>query len=103
MMFLSHSIQFAGGARLLASVLPGEGDGVPGIPAARWAADAGSRGISLVLVAHGIAQLEERFGKSGARTIMGCCAAKLAFGGTSDADSLANPSGSRRPATRCCW
>jgi type IV secretion system protein VirD4 len=61
---------------------------VPGIPAARWAADAGGRGISMVLVAHGIAQLEERYGRPGARTIMDCCAAKVVFGGTSDTDTL---------------
>lgn len=60
-----------------------------GIPAARWAADAGGRGISMVIVAHGIAQLEERYGKPATRALLDCCSAKVVYGGTSDPDTLA--------------
>ena len=59
-----------------------------GIPVARWAADAGGRGISMAVVAHGVAQLEERYGKPSTRALLDCCTAKIVFGGTSDPDTL---------------
>jgi type IV secretion system protein VirD4 len=58
------------------------------IPAASWAADAGGRGIQLVVVSHGQAQLEGKFGKAAMRTILDCCSAKLVYGGISDPDTL---------------
>jgi type IV secretion system protein VirD4 len=58
------------------------------IPAASWAADAGGRGVQLILVAHGQAQLEGRYGKPGARSILDCASAKLTYGGISDPDTL---------------
>jgi type IV secretion system protein VirD4 len=59
-----------------------------GIPVARWAADAGGRGVSLAVVAHGVAQLEARLGKPTTRALLDVCTAKVVYGGTSDPDTL---------------
>jgi type IV secretion system protein VirD4 len=58
------------------------------IPAASWAADAGGRGVQLIIVSHGQAQLEGKFGKAAMRTILDCCSAKLTYGGISDTGTL---------------
>jgi type IV secretion system protein VirD4 len=59
------------------------------IPAASWAADAGGRGVQMIIVAHGQAQLEARYGKANARSILDCASVKIVYGGISDADTLA--------------
>jgi len=59
-----------------------------GIPVARWAADSSGRGVVLAVVAHGVAQLQERFGKEATRALLDCCTCKVVFGGTSDPDTL---------------
>lgn len=59
------------------------------IPAASWAADAGGRGVQMIIVAHGQAQLEGRYGRAGMRSILDCASTKLVYGGISDADTLA--------------
>jgi type IV secretion system protein VirD4 len=59
------------------------------IPAASWAADAGGRGVQMIIVAHGQAQLEGRYGRAGMRAILDCASVKVTYGGISDADTLA--------------
>ena len=58
------------------------------VPLARWAADSGGKGITLVAVIHGFSQLAERWGEHGGRTIMNCCSLWMILGGVSDHDTL---------------
>ena len=51
-------------------------------------ADAAGKGILIMPVAHGVSQLEDRWGKPGAATIWATCGTKLLLPGISDADTL---------------
>jgi type IV secretion system protein VirD4 len=50
--------------------------------------DSAGKGVLITAVAHGISQLEERWGEHGGKTIWACCATKILLGGISDADTL---------------
>jgi hypothetical protein len=54
----------------------------------RMLADSAGKGELITAVAHGISQLEERYGEPGAKTVWNCCGTKVILGGISDADTL---------------
>ena len=58
------------------------------VPLDKWAADSGGRGIPLVVVCHGRAQLESRWGVHGAATIWDTSGIKVYFGGSDNAEHL---------------
>jgi hypothetical protein len=51
-------------------------------------ADAGGRGVQIMPVVHGPAQLRTRWGKDGARTILDTCGTKVFLPGLSDPETL---------------
>jgi len=51
-------------------------------------ADAGGRGIQIMPVVHGVAQLRARWGRDGARTILDACGTKVFLPGSSDPETL---------------
>src|SRR5712691_6025304 len=53
-----------------------------------WLADSGGKGIQLVPVAHGEAQLRTRWNADGARVILDTCSVKVLLPGISDPDTL---------------
>jgi hypothetical protein len=58
------------------------------IPLPSLLADAGGRGIQIIPVVHGIAQLRTRWGPDGARTILDACGTKIFLPGSSDPETL---------------
>ena len=58
------------------------------VPLPVWMADAGGRGIEIITVAHGEAQLRARWGRDGARVIMDTSGAKIWLPGISDPATL---------------
>jgi type IV secretion system protein VirD4 len=58
------------------------------LPLPSLLADAGGRGIQIMPVVHGIAQLRARWGKDGARTILDACGTKAFLPGSSDPETL---------------
>jgi type IV secretion system protein VirD4 len=58
------------------------------VPVPSWLADSGGKGIQIITVAHGEAQLRGRWGADGARVIMDTSAAKLWLPGISDPAAL---------------
>ncbi len=58
------------------------------VPVPSWLADSGGRGIQIITVAHGEAQLRSRWGNDGARVIMDTSGAKIWLSGISDAAAL---------------
>jgi type IV secretion system protein VirD4 len=58
------------------------------VPVPSWLADSGGKGIQIITVAHGEAQLRSRWGRDGARIIMDTSGAKIWLPGTSDPDTL---------------
>ena len=58
------------------------------VPVPSWLADSGGKGIQIITVAHGEAQLRGRWGPNGARIIMDTSGAKLWLPGISDTDTL---------------
>jgi type IV secretory pathway TraG/TraD family ATPase VirD4 len=58
------------------------------VPVPSWLADSGGRGIQIITVAHGEAQLRSRWGPDGARIIMDTSGAKIWLPGVSDPDTL---------------
>jgi len=58
------------------------------VPVPSWLADSGGKGIQIITVAHGEAQLRGRWGPNGARVIMDTSGAKLWLPGISDPDTL---------------
>jgi len=58
------------------------------VPVPSWLADSGGRGIQIITVAHGEAQLRSRWGSDGARIIMDTSGAKIWLSGISDAAAL---------------
>ena len=59
------------------------------VPVPSWLADSGGKGIQIITVAHGEAQLRSRWGRDGARVIMDTSGAKIWLPGISDPDTLA--------------
>jgi hypothetical protein len=58
------------------------------LPLPSLLADAGGRGIQVMPVVHGVAQLRARWGKDGARTILDACGTKVFLPGSSDPETL---------------
>jgi type IV secretion system protein VirD4 len=58
------------------------------LPLPSLLADAGGRGIQIMPVVHGIAQLRSRWGADGARTILDACGTKVFLPGCSDPETL---------------
>jgi type IV secretion system protein VirD4 len=58
------------------------------VPVPSWLADSGGKGIQIITVAHGEAQLRSRWGADGARIILDTSGAKIWLPGTSDPDTL---------------
>jgi type IV secretion system protein VirD4 len=58
------------------------------VPVPSWLADSGGKGIQIITVAHGEAQLRTRWGRDGARVIMDTSGAKIWLPGISDPSSL---------------
>jgi type IV secretion system protein VirD4 len=58
------------------------------VPVPSWLADSGGKGIQIITVAHGEAQLRGRWGPNGARIIMDTSGAKIWLPGISDTATL---------------
>ena len=58
------------------------------VPVPSWLADAGGKGIQIITVAHGEAQLRSRWGYDGARIIMDTSGTKMLLPGISDPATL---------------
>jgi type IV secretory pathway TraG/TraD family ATPase VirD4 len=58
------------------------------VPVPSWLADSGGKGIQIITVAHGEAQLRSRWGPNGARIIMDTSGTKIWLPGISDAATL---------------
>ena len=58
------------------------------VPVPSWLADSGGKGIQIITVAHGEAQLRGRWGADGARIIMDTSGTKLWLPGISDTATL---------------
>jgi type IV secretion system protein VirD4 len=58
------------------------------VPVPSWLADSGGKGIQIITVAHGEAQLRRRWGADGARVIMDTSGAKIWLPGISDTTTL---------------
>jgi type IV secretion system protein VirD4 len=58
------------------------------VPVPSWLADSGGKGIQIITVAHGEAQLRGRWGPDGARIIMDTSGAKIWLPGISDTTTL---------------
>lgn len=58
------------------------------VPVPSWLADSGGKGIQLITVAHGVAQLEKRWGKDGARIIFDTSGLIAALPGVTDVSTL---------------
>jgi type IV secretion system protein VirD4 len=58
------------------------------VPVPSWLADSGGKGIQIITVAHGEAQLRGRWGADGARIIMDTSSAKIWLPGISDTATL---------------
>jgi type IV secretory pathway TraG/TraD family ATPase VirD4 len=58
------------------------------VPVPSWLADSGGKGIQIITVAHGEAQLRSRWGTNGARVILDTSSAKIWLPGISDPATL---------------
>jgi type IV secretory pathway TraG/TraD family ATPase VirD4 len=58
------------------------------VPLPAWLADSGGKGIQLIPVAHGEAQLRTRWGKDGAQAILDTCGVKVWLPGITDTNTL---------------
>jgi type IV secretion system protein VirD4 len=58
------------------------------VPLPHWMADSAGKGILIVAVCHGLAQLEARWHSSGARAIWDTAGIKVILGGVGDPDTL---------------
>ena len=58
------------------------------IPLPKWAADSGGKGIQIITIAHGEAQLESRWGKTGAQVIVDTAGVLMLLPGIKDKDTL---------------
>jgi len=62
------------------------------VPVPSWLADSGGKGIQIITVAHGEAQLRTRWGPNGARIILDTSGTKIWLPGISDPDTLSTAS-----------
>lgn len=60
------------------------------VPLPEWMADSGGKGIQIIPVVHGEAQLRKRWGKDGARTILDTAGTWVVLPGISDHETLAS-------------
>jgi type IV secretion system protein VirD4 len=58
------------------------------VPLPQWMADSAGKGILIVAVCHGLAQLEARWDEPGARSIWDTAGIKVILGGVADPDTL---------------
>ena len=58
------------------------------VPVPKWAADSGGKGIQLITVAHGEAQLESRWGKNGKQVIIDTAGVLMLLPGVKDDSTL---------------
>jgi type IV secretory pathway TraG/TraD family ATPase VirD4 len=58
------------------------------VPLPTWLADSGGKGIQLIAVAHGEAQLRTRWGKDGAQVVLDTCGVKVWLPGITDTATL---------------
>ena len=58
------------------------------VPLPAWLADSGGKGIQLIPVAHGEAQLRTRWGKDGAQVVLDTCGVKIWLPGITDTATL---------------
>jgi type IV secretory pathway TraG/TraD family ATPase VirD4 len=58
------------------------------VPLPTWLADSGGKGIQLIPVAHGEAQLRTRWGKDGAQVVLDTCGVKVWLPGITDTATL---------------
>ena len=58
------------------------------VPVPSWLADSGGKGVQIITIAHGEAQLRGRWGKDGARVILDTSGAKIWLPGISDPETL---------------
>ena len=58
------------------------------VPLDQWMADSGGKGIQVIAVAHGVAQLRARWGHNGAQVIKDTCGAYIVLPGIKDEDTL---------------
>jgi type IV secretory pathway TraG/TraD family ATPase VirD4 len=58
------------------------------VPLPAWLADSGGKGIQLIPVAHGEAQLRTRWGKDGAQVVLDTCGVKVCLPGITDTTTL---------------
>jgi type IV secretion system protein VirD4 len=58
------------------------------VPLPMWMADSAGKGILIIAVCHGLAQLESRWDNAGARAIWDTAGIKVILGGVSDPDTL---------------
>jgi type IV secretory pathway TraG/TraD family ATPase VirD4 len=58
------------------------------VPVPAWLADSGGKGVQIITVAHGEAQLRSRWGVNGARVILDTSGAKILLPGISDTETL---------------
>ncbi len=58
------------------------------VPLPAWLADSGGKGIQLIPVAHGEAQLRTRWGKDGAQVVLDTCGVKVFLPGITDTATL---------------
>jgi type IV secretory pathway TraG/TraD family ATPase VirD4 len=58
------------------------------VPVPAWLADSGGKGIQLIPVAHGEAQLRTRWGKDGAQVVLDTCGVKVWLPGITDTATL---------------
>jgi type IV secretion system protein VirD4 len=63
------------------------------VPVPSWLADSGGKGIQIITVAHGEAQLRSRWGANGARVILDTSGVKIWLPGISDTATLDDASG----------
>ena len=75
------------------------------VPVPTWLADSGGKGIQIITVAHGEAQLRSRWGADGARIIMDTSGTKIWLPGITDtatldaASALCGTAAMTKPAT----
>jgi type IV secretion system protein VirD4 len=58
------------------------------VPLPHWMADSGGKGIQVIAVVHGVAQMRSRWGNDGARVIMDTSGVQLYLPGITDDDTL---------------
>jgi type IV secretion system protein VirD4 len=58
------------------------------VPVDKWLADSGGKGIQIITVAHGLAQLRQRWGRDGAQIILDTSGVRMLLPGVDDTETL---------------